>query len=128
MMPRMRLGLVVALVLVMSAAALLLAADLASPRVVDPPAHPAELTDDLDEQHRRRLVRPLQVIEHQHETATRGRLRQPLANVGEQREPLRDAGLGAQVGGAEPRRPQVSRRTGTDRGLSQHQPPQAVRR
>jgi hypothetical protein len=44
MMPRMRLGLVVALVLVMSAAALLLAADLASPRVVDPPAHPAELT------------------------------------------------------------------------------------
>jgi hypothetical protein len=41
---RMRLGVAVALVLVVSAAVMLLAADIASPRLADPPLHPAGLT------------------------------------------------------------------------------------
>jgi hypothetical protein len=44
MTSRMRLRLVVAPMLVVSAAALVLAADLALPRTTDPPDHPAELT------------------------------------------------------------------------------------
>jgi hypothetical protein len=43
-MSRMRLGLAVVPVVVLSAAVLLLAADIASPRVADPPSHPADLT------------------------------------------------------------------------------------
>lgn len=43
-MSRLRLGLVVAPVLVVSATVLLLAADIASPRLADPPLHPADLT------------------------------------------------------------------------------------
>jgi hypothetical protein len=44
MMSRIRLGFAVASVLVVSAAVLLLAADIASPSVADPPPHPADLT------------------------------------------------------------------------------------
>ena len=44
MMSRMRLGLAAAPVLVVAAAVLLLAADIASPRVAEPPPHPEDLT------------------------------------------------------------------------------------
>ena len=98
---------------------------------------PSQLAHDIGEQDRRRLVRPLQIIEHQQQPARPGRLRQPPANLREHREPLGAAGIGAisqrrAFGVTEDARPQARAGRviigGPDGGLIQHQPPQAVRR
>jgi hypothetical protein len=56
---------------------------------------PSQLTHDIGEQDRRRLVRPLQVVEHQQQPVRPGRLGQPPADLGEHREPLGAAGIDA---------------------------------
>jgi len=56
---------------------------------------PPQLAHDIGEQDRRRLVRPLQIIEHQQQPVRPGRLGQPPANLREHREPLGAAGIGA---------------------------------
>jgi hypothetical protein len=56
---------------------------------------PPQLAQHVGEQDRRRLVRPLQVIEYQQEAAWSGGLGQPSAPLGEQREPLGAARAGA---------------------------------
>ena len=60
----------------------------------DQDERPSQLAHDIGEQDRRRLVRPLQIIEHQQQPARPGRLRQPPANLREHREPLGAAGIG----------------------------------
>jgi hypothetical protein len=96
-----------------------------------------QLAHHIGEQDRRRLVRPLQIIEYQQQAGRPGRLGQPPAHLGEQREPLGGASIGAvgqsrTLGVTEQSRPQVgtgrSAVSGPDGGLIQHQPPQAVRR
>lgn len=103
----------------------------------DQDERPAQLAHDVGEQDRRRLVRPLQVIEHQQQPARPGRLRKPPANLREQREPRGAAGVGAvgqrrAFGVSEDAGPQAHTGWvvigGPDGWLIQHQPPQAVRR
>jgi len=97
---------------------------------------PSQLAHDICQQDRRRLVRPLQIIEHQQQPARPGRLRQPPANLREHREPLGAAGIGAigqrrSFGVTKDTRPQARTKRvitgGPDDGLIQHQLPQAVR-
>jgi hypothetical protein len=49
----------------------------------DQDAGPAQLAHQIGEQDRRRLVSPLQIIEHQQQPARSGRLGQPPAHLGE---------------------------------------------
>ena len=103
----------------------------------DQDVRPPQLAHHIGEQDRRRLVRPLQVIEYQQEAARSGRPAQPPAHLSEQREPLGTARIGSAaqsraLGIAEHGRPQAGPGrivvSGPDRRLIQYQPPQAVRR
>ena len=103
----------------------------------DQDGRPPQLAHHIGEQDRRRLVRPLQIIEYQQEAA---RSRPPRPAAGAPRRTARTAGRcrnrrrRPEPGARRHRTQPTTGRHGTGRvsspdgGLVQHQPPQAVRR